>query len=230
MGWFSKVKKFAINPYYHAYDAAKDYLDPKAPKDNSAEQARLAEQKRQAQIRQGEQSITDTFGQFNDQFFDNYRQTYIDAQNPALQRQFQDANDQTVYGLTRSGLLESSAGAKKLADLQQLFDDASRGIVSGADDAVQGLRNDIETKRSALISQNRAAADPTAAAGDARAAAGAFTAPPQTPVLADVFSSLLNSGALAAQTGAFDPKATNAAPRGPQANSILPNQPVRVVR
>src|SRR3546814_8539380 len=90
----------------------------KTPKDNSAEIARQQEEARQQRIRDGQSAIDTNFAQFNDPYFDDYRQDYMAYYQPQLDRQYQNARRKSVLGLHSTGNLSSSAGAGKLGDLR----------------------------------------------------------------------------------------------------------------
>lgn len=197
------------------------------PKNDAAEEARKQEEERQARIAQGQVSIDKAFEGFGDKFIRGFQDDYVNAQLPELDKQFGDAREQVLFGLARNGLLESSAGADKLADLQGQYATAGQAINSDAEAAARQLRSNIAERKSNLTSQNVATANPTAAASAAAASAQNFQAPPQPSPLVDVFTSLINSGATAAGTGAFDRQIAGAPQRSRQ--SALPSNSVRVV-
>lgn len=164
----------------------------KAPKDNSAEIARQQEEARQQRIRDGQSAIDTNFAQFNDPYFDNYRQEYMAYYQPQLDRQFQDAKRKAVLGLHRTGNLSSSAGAGKLGELTRAYNDNRTMLANNALSAVNDLRGRIEESRNNLYSQNRSAADPSAAASQAAAQAGYLGAPPTFSPLGQLFGNFTN--------------------------------------
>src|SRR3546814_2340849 len=80
----------------------------KTPKDNAAEIARQQEEARQQRIRDGQSAIDTNFAQFNDPYFDDYRQDYMAYYQTQLDSQYQHARRKSVLGLHRPGHLSRS--------------------------------------------------------------------------------------------------------------------------
>jgi hypothetical protein len=162
------------------------------PKDNSAEIARREEEARQARITQGQASIDQAFGGFNDDFYNKYQDDYLGYYNPQLNDQYDDAVERLTLQLAQTGNLTGSVGARQLADLQKFYDTQKVGITNQALGATNDLRSNIDTRKSQLYTDNRAAADPGNAASAAASAVTALQpAPPSSP-LANVFGSFFN--------------------------------------
>jgi hypothetical protein len=177
---------------------------PKPPRDNSAEIARQQEAERQARIAQGQSTIDQEFGNFNDDFFNTYQQDYMGYYSPQLEDQYGDARKRLTLQLAKTGNLTSSAGANQLRDLTEYYNTQNTGITNQALDAVNTLRGNIDQRKSQLYADNRAAADPGNAAAAAQAAAVALKpTPPSSPLantFADFFNNLGNSVAIYNQT------------------------------
>ena len=170
------------------------FAAPKMPQDNSAAIARQQEEARQAKILEGRNSIDSAFEQFSPEFYDTQTRAYGDYYNPQLTDHFEKARRKLIYDLSRSGNLNSGAGAKKIGELTKSRD-LQRGAISGqALDYGNQIRTNVENARSDLYSQNQASADPSAAASGALARAGALTTPPALSPLGDVFASLIDFG------------------------------------
>lgn len=162
------------------------------PKDNSAEIARREEEARQARIAQGQANIDQAFGGFNDDFYNKYQDDYLGYYNPQLNDQYDDAVERLTLQLAQTGNLTGSVGARQLADLQKFYDTQKVGITNQALGATNDLRSNIDTRKSQLYTDNRAAADPGNAASAAASAVTALQpAPPSSP-LANVFGSFFN--------------------------------------
>lgn len=172
----------------------------KPKKDNSAEIARREEAKRQARIRQGQQTINSQFGGFNDEFFNNYQNQYSDYYNPQLNDQYSDATKRLTLQLAQTGNLTGSAGATQMADLKKYYDTQKMSVANRALEAMNTLRSNIDTRRSQLYADNRAAADPGSAASAAASAVQYLqpTAPssPLANVFGDFFGNLGNVAAI----------------------------------
>jgi hypothetical protein len=170
------------------------------PKDNSAEIARQQEAARQARITQGQTSIDQAFAGFNDDFYQGYNDQYMGYYTPQLDDQYADAVKRLTLQLAQTGNLTGSVGAKQMADLQKYFDTQKLAISNQAQTAVQGLRSNIDSRKSQLYADNRAAADPGSASAAAASAVQALqpTAPssPLANVFADFFGNLGNAAAI----------------------------------
>ena len=172
----------------------------KPPKDNSAAIARQQEAERQARITQGQTGIDEAFTGFNDDFYNKYNTDYTSYYAPQLDDQYSDAVKRLTLQLAQTGNLTGSVGAKQLADLQKNYDTQKLAITNQAQSATQALRGNIDTRKSQLYADNRAAADPGAASAAASSAALALQpAPPSSPlanVFGDFFSNLGNVAAI----------------------------------
>lgn len=165
----------------------------KPPVDNSAAIARQQEQERQARIAQGETAIDSAFSQFDNPFFDQYTQSFLDYYNPQADKQFGDAKQDLRYAYARRGTLNSTAASKKFGDLIGTYGDARDQIASNALASTNDLRSQINTTRNNLSVQNAASADPSAAASNAASAVGAVQTAPTYSPLANVFAGIIDS-------------------------------------
>lgn len=170
------------------------------PRDNSAELARQEEAARQRRIAQGVSNIDTAFAGFDQPFYDQYQNDYLNYYNPQLDDQLKDANKKLTLQLAQTGNLTGQVGANQLADLQAYYDQQKQMLATNAANAVKNLRGSVDSRKSALYADNRAAADPGNAAS---AAASAVTAlqpePPASPlanVFGDFFSNLGNVAAI----------------------------------
>lgn len=166
------------------------------PKDKSAKLARAAEEKRQGLITQGDQSISDAFGVFNDPYYNQYRDTYANAYTPQLDQQYGKARQDVTYSLARRGMENSTPGQTSFADLVDRYTAGRQDIASKALSATDQLKSSVAATKANLQSANEAAASPSAAARNAVASVGALQTTPQYSPLADVFGGL--TGALGA--------------------------------
>ena len=159
-----------------------------APKDNSAQIAREAEEKRRARITEGTAAIDSQFSQFDDSFFGGIEQSANDFFNPQIDRQFDRTRETLIKNLARQGNLNASTGARQLADLdtagqeqRATFADKSRGFATSS-------RADVENNRAELLRQLQASADPSAAAATSAAQAQLHSAPPTFSPIGDLFT------------------------------------------
>jgi hypothetical protein len=166
-----------------------------------AKLARKDEQERQAKIREGTTRVNSIFdGQFNDDYYNKQRDSYINYANPQLEKQYGDAQKELTFALARGGNLDSSARADKEAELQQAYDLNKQKV---ADDALAygtKARTSVEDARGNLISMLNATGDAEGAANSAISRASALSEPaaysPLTQLFADFTSGLGTQAAL----------------------------------
>lgn len=167
---------------------------PKPKPDNSAAVARQEEENRQRDIRLGADRINATFDEtFNPDFYEQIVTDTIGANLPGLERQYTTANRKLQSSLAARGILESSAGARALADLLRTNEDTRTNIANSAQDTANDFRGNVENTRQNLLSQNLVAADPSAAASTSVAAASALRPKLPTIGIGDVFAGALDT-------------------------------------
>jgi hypothetical protein len=158
--------------------------------DSGAGEARAREEARQASIRAGMSRIDEAFNAFNDDFFEGRRKAYVDYALPQLDEQWADAQQELTYALQRGSLLNSSAGAEKLADARRDYDRQKQAIEATGMDYSNQARGDVERNRSDIIAQLNATADPSAAAQAAANRAAMLSASPAFQPLGQLFQNI----------------------------------------
>lgn len=149
------------------------FLRPRV--DNSAQrfaqqeaaQARATEQARAAQIRAGTASIDEQFGRFDDGFYDERGQAYLDYYQPQLANQFQDAMDQLTFSLARAGTTNSSVAGSAMADLRSQYDRELANLATGRDNDAANLRTRVQNERTTLLNQLNQSGNAEAASNSA---------------------------------------------------------------
>lgn len=162
-------------------------------KDNSAEIAAQQEAQRQANIAAGQRAIDSAFSRFNDNYYKGVQDAYLNNYDPQINQQYNKARQQLQLNLSRSGALNSSAGAGALSNLQNQYNQTLSSYGQNAIDAANQQRTSVENARQALYSQNVAAADPSASAASASAKAGSIAAPASYSPLGDLFSAAIQT-------------------------------------
>jgi hypothetical protein len=163
------------------------------PKDNSAEIARQQEAERQDRINAGRAKIDETFGQFNEPFFDERQKSYTGYFMPQLDDQYHDTRRKAVLSLARTGNLNSGSGARQLGDLQEQYELNRGAIADKSLDFGNQARTSVENARQDLYTTNRASADPSGAAASALSRAGTLTTAPAFSPLGNVFADFINN-------------------------------------
>lgn len=169
-----------------------DKMGNKIKRDPSAGME-MREVMRQQDVGLGRIGIDKSFSQFDDKYYNEYQQKHGDFYNPQLDRQYGQVVDKTTAALADRGMLESSVGANKFADLTRDNADARANIASEGLDAKNKLRGNVENSKSSLYSLNEASANPQAINAQAIGQATSLVAPPTYSPLGQVFATALGS-------------------------------------
>ena len=165
----------------------------------AAAAARADEQARQERIRQGTESINQTFAQFDDNFYNKRREDALSYFNPQFDQQYQDARNALAFSLDSSGLTNSSVRAQREEELQRLYDTNRRAVADQALGHANTARTNVERARGDLISMLNASGDAGGAANSAMSRASALAAPDTYSPLGQLFSTF--TSALGQQAG-----------------------------
>jgi hypothetical protein len=155
------------------------------------EQARKAEQReqeRQVNISRGMASIDGQFKQFTPEYYSNIEGKYGDYANPQIDREYANTKDKVRFGLARSGLLDSSAGAKEFADLDVTFDAARTDAAARGKDLAANRRSQVEQNRGSVVSQLYASENPEIALQSAQRATQALNQVPSFEPVSDIIA------------------------------------------
>lgn len=150
------------------------------------------EAERQQRIRQGVSLIDREFAKFDDPFYQDFQNSFVDFYTPQIDQQFNDAQGQLVARLADRGMLESTSGLARIADLKRAAERERTLIANQAVDQATALRGNVERERSNLFALNEGAADPARVGSIVQNSATALRAPTAFEPLGDVFSSVLN--------------------------------------
>lgn len=159
-----------------------------------AREARRQEEARLKRIKTGQRSIDMAFRPYDDSFFEDRRQSYIDFANPQREENTRLAAFNLANSLARQGILESSTAVNKRRDLTEADSAMGREIASSALAYENQARASIQDAKQRLLEQNAAVADPGIAARmssiSARNAAALPTFDPVTNLAANVAQGL----------------------------------------
>lgn len=98
--------------------------------------------------------INSTFAQYEDpSYYNNYEQNYINALMPTVQQQYGQAKGQLMFGLARSGMLNSQAHADQQGLLDQQLGKTTADISTQATQAAQNLQQQVGQQKQSLMSQ-----------------------------------------------------------------------------
>lgn len=163
--------------------------------DNAAAQARAEEAARQARVSAGTARVGEVFGQFDEPYYKNVSDTALNYYKPEVDRQFTDAQRNLTFNLSRSGNLQSTAGADQRRRLQDAKARTDVDIANKAQGHATDARAKIEGQRSDVMNSLFATADPDSAMSSATNAASLAAAPQTFSPIGDLFSGLVATGA-----------------------------------
>lgn len=128
-----------------------------------AEEARRQEEERQARIKQGAAIIDQAFSGYDDDFYKDRYQAYVDFANPQREENIQEGAKLLAAALARQGITESSVASEKKQDLAEADAAMGREIAANALRYENMARSNIYDAKQRLLEQNAALADPTVA-------------------------------------------------------------------
>lgn len=155
-------------------------------------ETKAKEEKRQADIKLGNQNIDTAFSQYNPGYYSAYADKYKANYNPQIDTQYGEAVDKLTASLAGRGMLDSSVGASNLAKTFQVKNDAKARVGNDAEVAAGDLKGKVAARKADLYSLNQSAADPEGAQANAVGAATSLTAPPAYSDLGRVFASVMD--------------------------------------
>lgn len=158
--------------------------------DSGAAQARSDQTARQVRLDAGRANIDQVFSKFDDNFYNDRAKAFSDYQTPQLNDQYQDAQKNLVFALSRRGNLNSSVAADEFGGLGRTYARGSEAIQSGATDFANQARRDVEQNRSDVLTQLSSTENADAASAEATARARALTQAPSITPLGMLFTNL----------------------------------------
>lgn len=173
---------------------------------------------RQQNITLGMRDINRTFGQFDDNYYNNIRKTNLNSLMPQFQGQLLNARRGAAYNLAGRGLYNSSVARQAGNQLEQQAGLGRILVNNQANQAALQARQNVEREKSNLTNQLVSSQDPTVAAQQAVTSAATIGAPSLIAPLGDLFQNFSNAY-LARQTGL----ANNPPGQQYSGRSLIPN-------
>lgn len=168
---------------------------------NEAALARQEEQERQSRIREGTTKVNSIFdGQFDDGYFDQQRQRYVDYAMPQLDDQKNKASKELLFAMDRAGQNEGSARADLSGELQKRYELQNQKVRDDGLAYSTQARTQVEGARGDLISMLNATGDAQGAASSAVNRAAALSQPAAYSPVANLFADF--TGGLGTQAAA----------------------------
>ena len=173
---------------------------------SAAEQAaetRAAEEERARKVRESSAAVNQTFDQkFGPQYYQGIGTSFRNYYAPQVAEKFDEASRATKF--RTANIAGSSAANRTFGDLYRDKIRADSDVESGASDAVNKARQDVESKRSSLIGMAEAGGSLENTAALARQTAMSDIGRPTFSPIGDLFgkyTSALNTAAQASNNG-----------------------------
>lgn len=157
---------------------------------DTAAQAAADEQKREAQISQGTALVNQNFGKFTPQYYASVGDAYKGYYQPQLDAQARDARRATALRFADNP--NSSASARVQGSLEGDYATKAAGIASGAIDAENQARQQVEGERGSLLNLVNAGSSLDSVAAQSANFANAYNPPATYSPLGDAFSKYTN--------------------------------------
>lgn len=176
---------------------------------NSASDARADEAARQHRIDKGMADIGQTFSGFDDNFYKDRENAYLQYATPELQAQTDRTRKSLTFAMSRAGLLNSSSSVNRSAALDREVELNKRRVSDQALESANNLRGDVEGQRSQLVSQLEASADPSATSSLALANASRLRAPSPMQPLGNMFADFVDTYNVNQRARSYNPNVPN---------------------
>lgn len=176
--------------------------------------------KRQQWYASAQSKFGPSLGKFNDQFFNDRRNSFLSFYMPQLDEQQRDARDRLTFALNDAGLLNSTVAGDRVGKLQREYDTNRASVLADAENDVTNLKGEVANQRAAALSQLLATGDADRASNEALSRQQiTFQSKPRYSPLGDIF------GGVATGIGAFQQRFNDAAIL--QAAGLGPRSPRR---
>lgn len=144
-------------------------------------------------IKQGKAQVESTFAPFDNDYYRQRVQAYINYALPQLGQQYRGVSNAMQFGYANRGLRGSSAEQQGKSKLGTEMAGRQQTIADEGVRQAQELQREIEAQKTNIMSQLYTAADPASAATSAVNVASSFRAPSTFTPLTNMFSDLLNT-------------------------------------
>jgi len=168
--------------------------------------------RQQNNITGGQTAIDKAFSQFTPDYFNNAKQSYLDAYDPQLTDQYDIAKGTLTSGLADRDMLESTVGANAFGQLEKTYNNTQADIGNSASDFANQLKTQEQNAKSGVEALNTGAASPFTLGTQAQAAGATVQAPSSFPSIGNVFGASLQPFAAGAKTNSEAYNQTGALP------------------
>ena len=146
------------------------------------------ETQRQNRINAGLQNIDKAFSGFNNDWFNQRRQDYLNYATPQAIRQFQNTRNNLAYSLARNGLSKSGAAVNENQALETEKNQRLSDIANEGQNQANEARSQVAAQKANVTNQLVSSADPSLARESAASATAGLSAPPAYQPIGQLFS------------------------------------------
>ncbi len=182
--------------------------------------ANRQEQQRQRYITQGQNQVNQAFSGFNQGFYNQRGQDYVNSAMPQLSQQYLQNRNQIGFGLGNRGLLASSAARNQWTGLGKEMGSAKQTIADQGIGYAQDLQKQVEQQKSVLYNQLYQSADPKSAGANAINVASGFQQPSVFQPLGNMFGNIANQYMLSQMINTYRPQNPSAQGWGAPSGAI----------
>ncbi len=158
--------------------------------DDQYEKAAAAEAARQARVDAGLAEINDVFSQYDQDFYDQTSDAYMDYMTPQLEDQYADGLRELQYALARQGRFNSSLEVSRKAQAAKDLEFQRQELIGKASQAAADSESAVTAAKEKMVKLNLANADPDLAASLSVGQAGLLNQPAKYDPLVDVFENI----------------------------------------
>lgn len=151
-----------------------------------------AEKQRQAHIATGMSDIDKEFSGFDDNYYDNVGQDFINYATPQMMNQYQRTKSQLAYSLARNGLLDSGAAVQRNQALGQELSRQESNVSNQAQSESNTARAKVSDAKTNVTNQLLSSANPTVAREQAAEATAGLRAPSAFAPIGNLFGDWTN--------------------------------------
>lgn len=161
--------------------------------DQAYQTAQQAEAQRQANITKGMDSINKAFAGYDQNFYNNRAQAFLNYALPQLGQQYQNTRNTLGFNLANRGLSNSSQANKTWSDLYNQLGQAKQSIADQAQQQSNALQTQVSNLKQGVIGQLYQSADPSQATLNTASAISQINQPSAFAQLPNEFNNLLQN-------------------------------------
>jgi hypothetical protein len=173
--------------------------------DDVSREMRQQQIQREGMLKTGMADINKAYAGFDDPFYKQRQQDYINFAAPEFGRQYQQTRGSMLYGLANRRMLGSSNAQDLANQLARERNLQQQNIADTGRAQANALRQQVEQNRSALVGQLVSTGDPAETTQAALRSAASFAAPSTFQPLGPLFQNFANTYLASQYANAYQP-------------------------